>query len=362
MAAGAHPPESAFDKDKAQQFADRMTTAMNHAAIVLMTSIGHRTGLFDAMAGLGPVSSAEIAAAAALDERYVREWLGAMVTGGVIEHHVADQTYRLPPEHAAALTRAAVPNNLAAGAQWIPVLAGVEEQIVACFRHGGGVPYSAYPRFHAVMADESEQTVLAGLLEHILPIAPGLVARLHQGIDAVDVGCGSGRASLLLAKTFPGSRFTGVDCSAEGIEAGRAEAARLGLDNVRFELQDAAAFSAPAAYDLVTTFDAIHDQAKPRQVLRNIHEALRPGGVYLMQDIGVSSHLHENATHPMAPFIYTISCLHCMTVSLAAGGEGLGAAWGEEQARRLLAEAGFGDVALHTLPHDPMNYYYVCSK
>jgi 2-polyprenyl-3-methyl-5-hydroxy-6-metoxy-1,4-benzoquinol methylase len=362
MAATAHPTEPAFDRDKAQQFADRMVGALNQSAVVLMTSIGHRSGLFDVMARHDRLTSAELAKAAALDERYVREWLGAMVTGAVVEYHVADRTYRLPPEHAAALTRAAVPNNLAATAQWVPVLAGVEDQILACFRSGGGVPYSAYPRFHEVMMEESEQTVLAALVEQILPIVPDLVTRLRTGIDALDVGCGSGRASLLLARTFPNSRFVGVDCSPEGIARANAEASRLGLTNVHFEICDAAALAAPSTYDLVTTFDAVHDQAAPRTVLRNIHDALRADGVYLMQDIGVSSHLHENAAHPMAPFIYTISCMHCMTVSLSAGGEGLGAAWGEQVARELLAEAGFDSVVMHTLPHDAMNYYYVCSK
>lgn len=362
MGAIAHSLEPAFDHDRAQRFAERMVGALNQSAVVLMTSIGHRTGLFDTLARHGRLTSAELAAAAGLDERYVREWLGAMVTGAVVEYHLDDQTYRLPPEHAAALTRAAVPNNVAATAQWIPVLAGVEDRIVECFRAGGGVPYSAYPRFHAVMAEESEQTVLAALVEHILPIVPGLVERLHAGLDAVDVGCGSGRVSLLLARTFPNSRFTGLDCSTEGIARARAEAHRLGLANVRFAVRDAARGLGDAAYDLVTTFDAVHDQAAPREVLRHIHAALRPGGVYLMQDIGVSSHLHENASHPLAPFIYTISCLHCMTVSLSAGGEGLGAAWGEQVARTLLAEAGFADVVLHTLPHDGQNFYYVCGK
>ncbi|MGD9762113.1 MAG: class I SAM-dependent methyltransferase [Candidatus Binatia bacterium] len=351
-----------FDAERAQRFADRLLNGLNEAAVVLMVSIGHRTGLFDTLAAHDALTSEALAGAAGLNERYVREWLGAMASGGVIEYRAHDRTYRLPAEHAASLTRAAVPANLAATAQWIPVLAAVEDRVVECFKTGGGVPYAAYPNFHRVMADESEQTVLAALVDSILPIAPGLVERLRAGIDAVDVGCGAGRAVALLARAFPHSRFTGVDFSADAITAARAEAERLGLRNVTYDVADAASWEAPASFDLVMTFDAVHDQAAPRRVLRNIHRALRPGGVYLMQDIGVSSHLHENVGHPLAPFIYTISCLHCMTVSLAAGGEGLGAAWGEQQARELLAEAGFRQVAMHRLPHDIQNYYYVCEK
>ncbi len=355
-------PETAFDAPRAAAFGERMLAALNQSAIVLMVSIGHRTGLFDVMARHDWLTVAALAQAAGCTERYVREWLGAMVTGGVVDYDPAGDTYRLPPEHAAALTRAAVPNNLAATAQWIPVLAAVEDRIVECFRSGGGVPYAAYPRFHDVMAEENEQTTLSALPDGILSIAPGLIDRLQAGSEALDVGCGAGRVSLRLAQAFPNSRFTGVDFSEDGIARAQAEAERLGVRNACFRVGDAAHDIEADAYDLVTTFDAVHDQAAPRAVLRAIHTALRPGGVYLMQDIGVSTHLHENIGHPLAPFIYTISCLHCMTVSLAAGGEGLGAAWGEHQARALLQEAGFTDVTLHRLPHDIQNYYYVCRK
>lgn len=348
--------------DRTQAFAERLGGMLNDAAIVLMTSIGHRTGLFDVMAQAGPLTPAALADAAGLHERYVREWLGAMTAGRIVEHEPAAGTYRLPPEHAASLTRAAAPANLAVTAQWIPLLGSVEDRIVECFRRGGGVPYEAYPRFHVVMAEESDQTVLHGLVETILPIAPGLLDRLREGIDVLDVGCGSGRAMNLLARTFPRSRFAGCDASAEGVAAARAEAERLGLGNARFEQVDASRLDAAAGYDLVTTFDAVHDQADPAAVLRNIHRALRPGGVYLMQEIAGSSHVHENLDHPVAPFLYTISCLHCMTVSLAAGGAGLGAMWGEQLATRMLGDAGFTDVVRHALPHDAMNYWYVASK
>jgi hypothetical protein len=110
---------------------------------------------------------------------------------------------------------------------------------------------------------------------------------------------------------------------------------------------------------LIFTFDAIHDQAQPGQVLRNIARALKADGIYLMQDIAGSSHVHHNLDHPLAPFLYTISTMHCMTVSLAAGGEGLGTMWGKEKALELLAAAGFTHTEVHQLPHDVMNYYYV---
>jgi 2-polyprenyl-3-methyl-5-hydroxy-6-metoxy-1,4-benzoquinol methylase len=339
-----------------------MLDTLNKAAAALMISVGHRIELFDTLADLAPATSERIAKAAGLNERYVREWLGAMVTARIIEYDPAKETYFLPREHAAFLTRAASPNNLAATSQFIPVLASVENEIVESFRNGGGVPYSSYPRFHEVMAEESNQTVVAGLIDAILPLVPGLVKDMREGIDVMDVGCGRGRALILMAGTFPKSRFTGTDFSEEAIADAGAEAARQGLANIRFEAQDVARLDKPERYDLITAFDAIHDQAAPRKVLKAIARALRPGGVFLMQDIRASSHVHKNIDHPLGTFTYTVSCLHCMTVSLALGGEGLGAAWGEEKALELLAEAGFGKVEVQRLPHDIINNYYIAKK
>ena len=115
-------------------------------------------------------------------------------------------------------------------------------------------------------------------------------------------------------------------------------------------------------FDLITTFDAVHDQAKPLALLKGIASALKPDGVYLMQDIHGSSHVHNNTDHPIGPLLYTISCMHCMTVSLAQGGDGLGAMWGQEKARELLTEAGFSDIKIHQLDHDFQNDYYVIQK
>jgi 2-polyprenyl-3-methyl-5-hydroxy-6-metoxy-1,4-benzoquinol methylase len=351
-----------IDQAKSEAFAERMIGILNDAALALMTSIGHRTGLFDVMAGLPPSTSQQIADAANLNERYVREWLGAMVVGRIVEHDPEDGTYYLPQEHAAWLTRAASPNNIAVTAQFIPVLGMVEDGIVESFKHGGGLPYSAFPRFHEVMAEDSGQTVVAALADHVLPLVPGLIERLEEGIDALDVGCGSGRALNLMARTFPNSRFSGYDFSEEAIARARAEAEEHGTANVRFELKDAAALDEKECYDLITTFDAVHDQADPAAVLKGIADALREDGVYLMQDIAGSSHAHKNMNHPIGPLLYTVSTMHCMTVSLSQGGQGLGTMWGEEKAREMLEEAGFKEVEVKQLPHDFMNSYYIVTK
>lgn len=343
-------------------FGTRVVELLNSAALVQMISIGHRTGLFDTMDRLAPSTSEEIAQAGGLDERYVREWLGAMVTGGVVDYDAGAGTYDLPAEHAALLTRRAAPNNLAATTQFVPLLAQVEDRVVECFYSGGGVPYSAYPRFHQVMAEESDQTVIGGLFDHILALAPELEERLESGIDVLDVGCGRGRAMLAMAQRFPNSRFEGYDLSREAIGYARSQAAQRGLRNVRFEARDLSTFSEPDSFDLITAFDAIHDQAAPASVLAGVAGALREGGLFLMQDIGGSSDLARKMDTPLAPFIYTISCMHCMTVSLAQGGAGLGAAWGEELAQRMLAEAGFGSVEVCRLEHDIMNAYYLARR
>jgi 2-polyprenyl-3-methyl-5-hydroxy-6-metoxy-1,4-benzoquinol methylase len=116
------------------------------------------------------------------------------------------------------------------------------------------------------------------------------------------------------------------------------------------------------SFDFITTFDAIHDQAKPLNVLKGIHRALRPNGVYLMQDISGTSHMDRDIQHPIGTFLYAISCMHCMTVSLAQGGEGLGAMWGEEKTREYLQAAGFRSSATHRLAHDIQNNWYVVMK
>ena len=351
-----------FDDTTADAFGERLVQILNDGALTVMISIGHRAGLFDAMKDIPPSSSLEIAEAAKLNERYVREWLGAMVTGRIIEYNAETGKYRLPDAHAACLTRDAAPDNLAAFAQYIPLFGTVEDGIVGCFQEGGGLPYAQFPRFQSVMAEDSGQTVLPALLDHILPLVPGLVARLEAGIDVLDVGFGRGKALNLMAQAFPNSRFTGYEISEEGVLYAQAEAAANGIENADFQIKSGDQFDDTEAFDLILTFDAVHDQADPDKLLKNIHRALRPNGVYLMQDIDASTDVAGNVEHPLGTLLYTISCMHCMTVSLAQGGKGLGAMWGVELAQEMLSAAGFSSVEVNRLPHDVQNAYFTVRK
>jgi 2-polyprenyl-3-methyl-5-hydroxy-6-metoxy-1,4-benzoquinol methylase len=157
----------------------------------------------------------------------------------------------------------------------------------------------------------------------------------------------------------------GMDLSADAVGFARDEALQKGLDNTEFMAVDLSTFDETAqaeSIDFITTFDAIHDQAKPLNVLKGIHRALKPEGVYLMQDISGTSHMERDIEHPIGTFLYAISCMHCMTVSLAQGGEGLGAMWGEEKTREYLQGAGFQSITTHRLTHDIQNNWYVVRK
>ena len=353
------------EEQSVDAFADQLIDMLNQGTLSLMVSIGHRTGLFDCMRELPPATAGQIASHASLTTRYVKEWLAAMVAGRVVIYDPARQHYELPESHAALLCRKAEPDNLAVFAQYIGILGKVENRIVDCFRFGGGVGYEHYPRFHEVMAEDSGQTVLAALDAHILPLVEGIEEKLEAGIRVLDIGCGKGRALLHLAERFPHSVFVGNDLSHEALDNARREATARGLNNIHFEQRDLTHFNREAEadmFDWITAFDAIHDQAAPQNVLDGIHRSLKPGGNFLMQDIRASSQLENNLEHPIAPLLYTLSTMHCMTVSLAQEGAGLGTMWGEELAVEMLGKAGFDAVEVKQLAHDFQNNFYVMQK
>ncbi|MER6290675.1 class I SAM-dependent methyltransferase [Streptomyces sviceus] len=352
--------QTAPDSARQEAFAGEVLDVLNKAALALLTSVGHQCGLFDTLAALPPSSSADIAKAAELDERYVREWLGGMVVGGFVEYEPDTGSYSLPPEHAASLTTAAGPDNLAGMMPYVALMGEVEQQVVRCFRDGGGVPYASYPRFQALQAEESARVYDVALVDTIVPLVPGLPGRLRDGIDVLDVGTGQGHAPLVLAKAFPRSRFHGLDQSEAGIGTARAEAARAGLGNVHYTTADSTQID--GEYDLITAFDVIHDLARPAETLAAIAGALRDGGTFLMVDIAASSRLEGNIGHPFGPALYGFSVFYCMTTSLSSGGAGLGTAWGRETALQMLEQAGFGNIDVKSVEGDPVNAYYVATK
>jgi SAM-dependent methyltransferase len=351
-----------LDHAAVEAFGDRVIGILNDACTALMTSIGHQTGLFDALAAAGPVTSTELAKRTGLNERYVREWLKALATARILNYDPRRERYRLPAEHAAWLTTASGPNNLARTMQYIPMLAEVEQAIVDCFHTGGGLSYDHYPRFHAMMEEDSSAVFDAALVDVIIPLVEGLPDRLRDGVHVADIGCGSGHAVNVLAQAYPASRLVGYDFSTEAIHAARGEADELGLTNARFEVLDVATLDEPDSFDLVTAFDAIHDQAHPAKVLAAVVRALHADGFFLMVDIKASSNLEDNFDLPWAPFVYAVSTLHCMTVSLGLDGDGLGTAWGHQLATTMLSDAGFNHVEIREVEDDPFNNYYLCRK
>lgn len=354
-------PEPTVDEQAVEEFAGRLLRHYTGAALTYLIEIGRRTGLLDAAAA-EPATSQKLAARAGLAERHVREWLGAMATGGIVEYETATGRYWLPREHAACLTGQGV-DNLAPLAFFTVVLAKHVPAVSEAFRSGGGVAYSDYlPELHDVMEALWGPIYDTLLVDQIVPLAPGLTQKLAAGARAADIACGTGRALIALATAYPASTFTGYDLDDTAIDRARTRAADLNLTNLTFQTRDAATLTATEPFDAVFVFNAIHDQATPAVVLRRIHDALTPGGTFLMNEPRLSSNLDDNLVNPMAPFIYAVSTLHCLPVSLAADGAGLGTAFGEQTARQLLADAGFGETTVHDAPGDPGNAVFVTHK
>jgi 2-polyprenyl-3-methyl-5-hydroxy-6-metoxy-1,4-benzoquinol methylase len=349
-----------LDEARIEQFAGQVFGLYVGGMMTYMVDLGYRTGLFDAAAA-GPATSAELADRSGLEERYVREWLGAMATGGIVDYDAASRTYTLPPEHAACLTGTGS-SNLARFSQLVGHVGKHLPKIERAFREGGGVPYEEFrPEFTDVMDISSRNVFDEHLVAEVLPLA-GLSGLLERGARVADIGCGTGHAVVLMARAFPASTFVGYDLAEDAIARARAEAAGAGVTNAQFEVRDVARLTVDEPFDVVCSFDTIHDQVDPVAVLTAVASALAPGGTYLMVEPNVSSNLEDNIGNPLAPLVYSVSTLHCLTVSLAHGGAGLGTAWGEQKARELLAGAGFVDIEVHPAPGDPLDGVFVAHK
>ncbi len=361
MTATATPDEIDIDEQATKAFAGRLFELFTGAALSALIDIARRTGLF-AAAAAGPATSSELAHRAGLQERYVREWLGAMATAGIVEYDPDNHRFWLPREHAVCLTGVS-PRNMSGLALLTTILAEHVPGVTDAFRTGGGVPYDAFaPDIHDALDALWGPIYSQLLVPEYLPLVPGLPERLAAGARVADVACGTGRALVALASAFPASRFVGYDLDGAALDRARATATEQRLTNVIFEKADAAELRVGEPFDVVFVFNAIHDQARPDAALRSIHDALVPGGIFVMDEPRVSSRLEDNLDNPMAPFTYAVSTLHCLTVSLAVGGAGLGTAWGEQLAIEMLQDAGFGRVDVHDAPGDPGNAVFVTTR
>jgi ubiquinone/menaquinone biosynthesis C-methylase UbiE len=370
-----HEGETMKEKTENNQesFSEKLTDILNYGALNLAMGLGYRARLFDVMDDLDtPQTASQISKKAGLNERYVLEWLGIMVTGGIV-HLIKDQNgqdlFQLPKAHADLITRRAENDNMGIYMQEIPLLtATVFEAVEGGFKTGKGIPYEMYPGFQRFMTELADAKHRQVLVSQFLPSVENgeMVRKLKTGISVCDIGCGEGVALMLMAEAFPKSQFLGIDISENVILKATSTAKEDGLQNVTFQNRDAAALTKNTelrgSLDYVTAFDAIHDQTRPMEALEGIRAILKDGGLFSMVDIAASSDLSKNMDHPMGMFLYTVSLMHCMPVGLADGGTGLGMMWGREKAVSMLKEAGFSDVSVEEIPEDHFNLHFFCKK
>jgi ubiquinone/menaquinone biosynthesis C-methylase UbiE len=354
-------------------FGKKMIDILNGGAVNAAMAIGYRTGLFDAMDSMDEAAPLmNITQKAGLQERYVREWMGIMVTAGVVVMGRSDgdvNLYRLPKAHGDLLARRSGNSNMGVYTQEIPLLtASVMEDVIDGFYSGRGVSYDRYPKFQTFMAELADAKHRQVLVDTFLPSVDNgrMVKRLADGIRVCDLGCAEGVALLLMAAAFPKSRFIGFDISREAIEKAKKDGARQNLSNAAFMLLDAATLidteDHRENFDYVTAFDAIHDQTRPMEALKGVYRILAPGGVFSMVDIAARTDVADNMDHPMGSFLYTVSLLHCMPVGLSDGGLGLGMMWGREKAVEMLDAAGFKNIEVEEIPDDPFNLHFMGRK
>ncbi|HVE73486.1 MAG TPA: class I SAM-dependent methyltransferase [Mycobacteriales bacterium] len=312
--------------------------------------LGHRTGILAAVRSGGGTAT-EIADRAGTHERSTREWLAGMTAAGYLEHDAG--RFTMPLGQAALFEGGVLPFDPTVLFTFPDVINRVQDEVEESMRDGRGVPYDRFqPEFSAAQDAINAPLYSMFLVQDWVPSVSGLAERLEAGADVADIGCGGGRALCALAAAFPASRFTGYDLDEAALAIGTARAAEQGLSNVTFERRDIAQLGQDGMVDVVLAVDAIHDQAAPQQVVEEVVKALRPGGVFMMVEPTASGDLDEDIKDPMSVMGYATSLAHCVQVSLAGGGPGLGGMWGSVGAQALLRSAGFADVQEHRSASD----------
>jgi 2-polyprenyl-3-methyl-5-hydroxy-6-metoxy-1,4-benzoquinol methylase len=350
-----------LDMDKAQHFAFKMVGDIISQNMGTLTVIGDRLGLFQTLADTGSATSAELASRANINERYAREWLAAMACHGYITFDNRTKRFTLPPEHAPALIDQMSPLYFMGLIVGLPTTYSNVDLLTEAFKHGGGVPQERFGADWRCGLERFTRTFFHNnLVQAWIPAMPDVDAALRVGGTVADVGSGNGQALLYLAKGYPNASFVGYDIYPPSVETAREYAAAAGLsDRVRYEVCDVTK-GIPESFDLITTFDVVHDMPFPRPALKEIRQALKPGGTYFVQEINFSGDLQENIDHPLGvgAFGYSASVNYCMTQALAVGGEGTGTCMGVEKIRDMAAEAGFTHFRQIEIPNNPFGLFY----
>jgi SAM-dependent methyltransferase len=353
-------PQSAIDQTKQDAFVQKVLGDTSATMTTLLASIGDQLGLFKDLAANGPGTSAEIAGRTGTNERYIREWAGGMTAAGYLEYDAPSGRFSLPAEHGAALAAESGPAFFGGFYQMIPALITVLDQVVEAFRQGGGVRQANYP---SALWDGLER-FSAGwfnnfLLQQWIPAMPAVQSKLRRGVRVADVGCGRGRALIKLAQAFPAGKYFGYDVYGPAVDAATERAKAAGVqDSVTFQQTDVST-GLPGKYDVITTFDVVHDAVDPLEFLRSLRRALTSDGVYVCLDTNCSDKLEENLG-PVGSMLYSFSVLYCMTTSLAWGGAGLGTlGLHEKKVQEMCTEAGFSSVRKVPLDNPFNNLYEI---
>jgi len=352
--------------DAAALFALRVWQYKQGEVVSLMIHLGDRLGLYRALDGAGPLSPAELAERTGLAERWLREWLRGQAAAGLLVTDDEAGRFELDDDGAQVLARETSSLLFAGGAfSGGAATPEVVDALADAFRTGRGLTYD---QLGPAAAHQTERMLAPwarlALLPRLVPALAGVEARLRDGGRVADVGCGSGAALLALAEAFPAGRFDGLDPSGLAIARAREAAATAGLTNTRFEvargedLTPAGTGDHPG-YDLILTFDCLHDMTRPDTVARAIGAALAPGGTWLIREIRGSGSWLGDQKNPVLALMYGFSVVSCMSCALSEpGGAGLGTLGLPPPAvERLCRDAGFTDVRLHDID-DPSNLYY----
>lgn len=348
-----------MDKERAQRFMQKVVGDLGTAMAAALVHVGDRVGLFRAMAGAGPIGVDALAERSGVHARYVEEWLGAMTCAGYVDYDPVHETWLLPDEHAMYLVDPSSEAWLAGLFAGLPGLMAMAPKLASAFQAGGGIAFADFGEELPVALEQMNRPVYENrLVRSWLPAMPEVVRRLEQGGRAIDVGCGTGVVPITLAKAYPAARIEGLDLDARSIEIARGYAREAGVeDRVRFLHASADALDPGAGYDLVSTFDVVHDLPDPLGVLRRIRAALADGGRYLMVEPKMDDRLENNRENPFGRMLYSISCMHCVPQSLSQGGPALGACWGPTRARDLATEAGFSTFEVLPVRSPVMAFY-----